>query len=112
MGQTSKDQINDIQVHPENHVSCDACNTELAADRSSMCRYCHDMLLCQTCIEQLKTGTLDVNVCHPTHDHLLIPPRPAVVKKYGYQYGDMLYIENEWMSLEELKNQLKRKWDI
>lgn len=122
-GQTSQNHIiddgqedavgpHDVQVGAEKGIACDACNVSLAADWSTMCRYCHDMLFCQTCISQLKAGTLDVNVCHPTHGHLLIPPQPTIVKKYGYKYEGMLYIENEWVSLEDLKDRLRRKWDI
>lgn len=109
---SSDEEDSDFNSDEVSSLVCDSCFQIIAIDGATICGYCHDTHFCETCATQLLAGTLSINICSPKHKLLHIPPRPAAVrKKRGIRDG-MFYIENDWVSLEDLKNRVRTLWDI
>ena len=77
-----------------------------------ICRYCHNVVFCGSCLKALKDGTLAANVCSQKHDWVLLPPLSQDPKERRDEYNDMVFEEDHWISLHEFKRTLQMKWGI
>jgi tetratricopeptide (TPR) repeat protein len=94
---------------------CDGCAEPRTMDGMAMSCYYHIsqcVSLCETCFSGLKAGVLKLSVCDASDDFLVIPPRPKEVKERTDEHRSMLFVEGNWMTLENFKLHLKRQYGL
>lgn len=94
---------------------CDGCGIICTIDGTVHC-WRHDMpftvIFCEECFPRLKDGSLSVDICDSTHEHMAIPARPQSVKERGIEHQDMMYVCGEWMACSDWKLSLKEKYGL
>lgn len=94
---------------------CDGCGIICTIDGTVHC-WRHDMpltvIFCEECFPRLKDGSLSVDVCDSTHEHMAIPARPQSVKERGIEHQDMMYVCGEWMTCSDWKLSVKEKYGL
>ncbi|PGH03032.1 hypothetical protein AJ79_07464 [Helicocarpus griseus UAMH5409] len=96
----------------EKPIICKGCHRSVGIGDIFICRYCHKVIFCASCLGLRKSGTLTINICSRSHDWILLPPIPEPVKKRDGEQKNMVFIKGHWISLDELKQQLRLEWGI
>ncbi|PYH84561.1 tetratricopeptide repeat domain protein [Aspergillus uvarum CBS 121591] len=92
--------------------TCNGCSLSVEIDGNYICRYCHDVLFCPGCMQQLEAGTLAVRVCSAQHAWAFVARRPEAVRRRGEERRGMLWVRGEWVEGEVWKAELRRRWGL
>jgi hypothetical protein len=96
----------------EQSIICRGCHRSVRISNISICRYCHNIILCATCLPLRRSGSLAVNICSQKHDWIPLLPLPESLRQRGEGQKDMVCVEDHWIRLDELKRQLMLRWGI
>ncbi|GFF96178.1 tetratricopeptide repeat domain protein [Aspergillus udagawae] len=96
----------------EQSIICRGCHRSVEISNISICRYCHNVIFCVTCLQLRRSGSLAVNICSQKHDWILLPPLPKSLRQRDKGQKDMVFVEDHWIRLDELKHKLMLKWGI
>ncbi|PYI31773.1 hypothetical protein BP00DRAFT_446192 [Aspergillus indologenus CBS 114.80] len=92
--------------------TCNGCSLSVEIDGNYICRYCHDVLFCPECMQQLEAGMLAVRVCSAQHAWAFVARRPEAVRRRGEEQRGMLWVRGEWVAGEVWKAELRRRWGL
>lgn len=73
------------------------------------CRDCY-RIICPTCYEELRDGTLDKVGCAPSHTHLFIPP--VEEQRWKSRPGDIVWVDGKDVPLQQWLDSIKNEWGI
>ncbi|KAJ6116432.1 tetratricopeptide repeat domain protein [Penicillium capsulatum] len=92
--------------------NCDECGIDRHIDCLTICCFCRDSGFCESCGPLVESGKQSNRTCGPKHKLLFIPPRTDAVKNRSQGHRSMLYVDGDWMTLDDFKTQLTKKYEL
>ncbi|ETN43323.1 uncharacterized protein HMPREF1541_02482 [Cyphellophora europaea CBS 101466] len=91
---------------------CDGyCGVDWAySDDMYVCKDCLDVMFCKDCIQKLRVGSLEDNVCNPKHRFLHVPPFD--MNEAQLRGKDYLRVKAEKVPIAQWLSQVRKDWEL